>query len=204
MLVFFSLFLSFFLVSVSNYSWYILISSLMCLSFLSFFNFYRFGWSITDFFFSMDIVSSSLVSLSIWLGVLMLLANWSVYVYRNSVVSFLFSVFFLIFILVVCFSVSNFFSFYVFFELSLIPTFFLILGWGYQPERLNASMYMVMYTVGASLPLLGCLLYRFSVFGHLSFFLSIRFTSFGFYRKFLFCFFVLAFLVKVPVFFFHL
>uniref|UniRef100_A0A336MVL7 NADH-ubiquinone oxidoreductase chain 5 n=1 Tax=Culicoides sonorensis TaxID=179676 RepID=A0A336MVL7_CULSO len=36
---------------------------------------------------------------------------------------------------------------------SLIPTFFLILGWGYQPERLQAGFYLLFYTLFASLPL---------------------------------------------------
>ena len=44
--------------------------------------------------------------------------------------------------------------FYFFFEASLIPTLLLILGWGYQPERLQAGICMIIYTVGASLPLL--------------------------------------------------
>jgi NADH-ubiquinone oxidoreductase chain 4 len=33
----------------------------------------------------------------------------------------------------------NLFSFYLFFESSFIPTVFLIWGWGYQPERLQAD-----------------------------------------------------------------
>jgi NADH-ubiquinone oxidoreductase chain 4 len=46
------------------------------------------------------------------------------------------------------------FSFYLFFESSLIPTVFLILGWGYQPERLQAGIYLLFYTLLASLPIL--------------------------------------------------
>nr|YP_006576410.1 NADH dehydrogenase subunit 4 [Semele scabra]AEV94304.1 NADH dehydrogenase subunit 4 [Semele scabra] len=41
-----------------------------------------------------------------------------------------------------------------FFESSLIPTLVLILGWGHQPERLQAGVQMIMYTVCGSLPLL--------------------------------------------------
>lgn len=51
------------------------------------------------------------------------------------------------------FIVRGFFMFYFFFEASLIPTLFLILGWGYQPERLQAGVYIIMYTVSASMPL---------------------------------------------------
>nr|YP_010555860.1 NADH dehydrogenase subunit 4 [Marcia hiantina]UYR95092.1 NADH dehydrogenase subunit 4 [Marcia hiantina] len=45
-------------------------------------------------------------------------------------------------------------DFYFFFEFSLVPTFFLILKWGYRPERLQAGTYMIIYTVSSSLPLL--------------------------------------------------
>ena len=51
------------------------------------------------------------------------------------------------------FMVRSFFSFYFFFESSLIPTLFLILGWGYQPERLQAGFFIILYTVRASIPL---------------------------------------------------
>merc|ERR1712177_57858 len=40
------------------------------------------------------------------------------------------------------------------FERSLIPTLILILGWGYQPERIQAGVYILFYTLFASLPLL--------------------------------------------------
>ena len=44
--------------------------------------------------------------------------------------------------------------FYFFFEWSLIPIFFIIIGWGYQPERLKARLALFFYTLFASLPLL--------------------------------------------------
>nr|QYB18818.1 NADH dehydrogenase subunit 4 [Physidae sp. P3S_19] len=56
------------------------------------------------------------------------------------------------------FTSINFISFYVLFEASLIPTLALIIGWGYQPERLQAGLYFMMYTACASLPLLISLL----------------------------------------------
>lgn len=55
---------------------------------------------------------------------------------------------------IIFFSVCSIIDFYFFFEFSLVPTFLLILKWGYQPERLQAGMYIMIYTVSASLPLL--------------------------------------------------
>lgn len=76
--------------------------------------------------------------------------------------SFLLVSVFLLLRLVLTFSCTDYLIFYVCFESSLIPTFILILGWGYQPERLQAGVYILFYTLFASLPLLVSLvrLYR--------------------------------------------
>lgn len=63
---------------------------------------------------------------------------------------------------VLFFSVCRWMDFFFFFEFSLVPTFFLILKWGYQPERLQAAVFILLYTVGSSLPLLISLIYFWS------------------------------------------
>lgn len=65
-------------------------------------------------------------------------------------------------------------------------------------------MYMIVYTVGASLPLLGCLFRRYRRANHLSFFFFFDLEIVGFYGRLFFFLFILAFLVKIPVFFVHL
>ena len=45
-------------------------------------------------------------------------------------------------------------TFYILFELRLIPTLFIVFFFGYQPEKIQASIYLLMYTVLSSLPLL--------------------------------------------------
>jgi NADH-ubiquinone oxidoreductase chain 4 len=60
----------------------------------------------------------------------------------------------LLIILLGSFLRSNLLGFYFYFESSLIPIFLIILGFGYQPERLQAGLYFIFYTLGASLPLL--------------------------------------------------
>ena len=57
-------------------------------------------------------------------------------------------------VLVLRFSCESLIRYYYFFESSLLPLIIIVLGWGYQPERLQASLYMFFYTMGASLPLL--------------------------------------------------
>lgn len=52
------------------------------------------------------------------------------------------------------FTVNKAILFYLFFEGSLIPIFLIVIGWGYQPERLRAGFALFFYTLVASLPLL--------------------------------------------------
>jgi len=90
--------------------------------------------------------------------------------------------------------------FYLFFERSLIPTLFLILGWGYQPERLQAGVYLLFYTLLASLPMLLGIFYIYNQAYTINFFIiNINSDNYFFYI----CI-ILAFLVKIPIFIFHL
>lgn len=106
-------------------------------------------------------------------------------------------------VLMMAFLSKSFFGFYIFFEVSLLPTLFLILSWGYQPERFQAGIYLVLYTVGARFPLLLGLLILFFFNGEVSF-LSLVWgrplTRLGGWWFIL----IIAFLVKTPVYFVHL
>lgn len=44
--------------------------------------------------------------------------------------------------------------FYLLFEISIPPTLFLIVLFGYQPEKLTAGAFLILYTVLSSLPML--------------------------------------------------
>nr|YP_002970740.1 NADH dehydrogenase subunit 4 [Cephalothrix simula]ACL27422.1 NADH dehydrogenase subunit 4 [Cephalothrix simula] len=175
-------------------------------SFMYSFNFYSCFFSLSFFngFFFFDSLSYWMVLLSLWLGGLMVMASYKVFFNDLDKTNFLFLIFFLIFFLILSFSVTNSFFFYLFFEFSLLPTMMLILGWGYQPERLQAGMYMMMYTIVASLPLLIGLFIIFFANGSFSFFFSWS-LNFSSYYSFIFCIIlVFAFLVKLPIYFFHL
>jgi NADH-ubiquinone oxidoreductase chain 4 len=50
----------------------------------------------------------------------------------------------------------------MFFDSRFIPTLFLILGWGYQPEHVQAGVYLLFYTLLASLPLLVGILFIYN------------------------------------------
>lgn len=44
--------------------------------------------------------------------------------------------------------------FYLLFEISIPPILFLIILFGYQPEKLTAGAFLILYTVLSSLPML--------------------------------------------------
>nr|BAV25165.1 NADH dehydrogenase subunit 4 [Conchocele cf. bisecta HPD1644] len=97
------------------------------------------------------------------------------------------------------FSVSDFFYMYLFFEGVLIPIVFMILGWGRQPERFEAGMYMLIYTILGSLPLLMCLVWFWSVSVNSFFLLGDSFSMSWVMMIML----SLAFCIKMPLFGFH-
>nr|YP_010625176.1 NADH dehydrogenase subunit 4 [Limatus durhamii]WBG72616.1 NADH dehydrogenase subunit 4 [Limatus durhamii] len=155
-----------------------------------------------SYFFGMDMMSYSLILLSLWICSLMLMASEKVYKFNNYKNLFLFMVLFLLLMLIFTFSSMSMFMFYLFFESSLIPTLFLILGWGYQPERLQAGIYLLFYTLLASLPLLIGIFYIESEMKTMNIYL----LNYKFMCNFNFLYLCLmfAFLVKMPMFLVHL
>jgi len=104
--------------------------------------------------------------------------------------------------LIYSFSVNSLISFYFYFEWSLIPIFFIIIGWGYQLERLKSSFYLLIYTLFASLPILIIilLLNKSILTNNFNYLITIKIL---FLNNFYLIMFFISFLVKFPVFFFH-
>lgn len=104
-------------------------------------------------------------------------------------------------ILILRFSFLNLMLFYITFELTLIPRFFLILGFGSQPERLEGGVYILFYTIFGSFPLLIGLIFLKDSYGSSSYWWSILKLDVILNFPFLY---LLAFLIKLPIYFFHL
>nr|YP_010449409.1 NADH dehydrogenase subunit 4 [Agrotis tokionis]UTT74654.1 NADH dehydrogenase subunit 4 [Agrotis tokionis] len=150
---------------------------------------------------SCDIMSYGLIMLSIWISILMIMASENLNKINFYVSFFLFNIIFLLIMLYMTFSTMNMFMFYLFFEGSLIPTLMLIIGWGYQPERIQAGMYLLFYTLFVSLPLLMGIFYVFNEMNNM----MIYFLKFFNLNMFMLYFsMILAFLVKMPMYFVHL
>nr|YP_010393205.1 NADH dehydrogenase subunit 4 [Conus ebraeus]UPX89367.1 NADH dehydrogenase subunit 4 [Conus ebraeus] len=145
-----------------NWSWYLKFWSLALLSVLSLMHLFTpfFSYESLGHLASYDSMSLTLISLTLWISLMMMLASQSsVKLNKNNNSIFSRLIMGMNLILMMTFLCSNSLLFYFLFEASLIPTLMLILGWGYQPERLQAGMYMMIYTVAASLPLLFSILW---------------------------------------------
>nr|ALO76954.1 NADH deshydrogenase subunit 4 [Fleutiauxia armata] len=159
-----------------------------------------FYWFKISSFLGMDLLSFTLILLSYWICSLMILASSKLYKTNDYYSLFLVVVVFLMFSLFMTFSSLSMFMFYLFFEISLIPTLILILGWGYQPERLEAGVYLLFYTLFMSLPMMIMIFYLSESYNLMSFmFLTINLTS-----SFMYLCVNMVFFVKIPMFFLHL
>lgn len=155
-----------------------------------------------------DNIRGILVNLTFWIsGLILLASNYSVKIINNKSFKFSFVVLALCLLVIMFFLSSNLIYFYIFFEVSLIPTLVLIVGWGYQPERLQAGIYIMLYTIRASLPLLVSLLvlgylyrsFNMILVNYLSCVLILYNVNFLWFLGV-----IIAFLVKLPIFSVHL
>nr|YP_009651005.1 NADH dehydrogenase subunit 4 [Macropsis notata]AOW43947.1 NADH dehydrogenase subunit 4 [Macropsis notata] len=148
--------------------------------------------------FGLDYISLGLILLTFLILMLMIFCSLTVYS-SLSFNFFWFINYILLFIMVMFFCCLSMFYFYVFFEFSLIPLVFLIMGWGYQPERLLSSLYLFFYTLFGSLPFLFLIIYIYSNF-YTMFFDLINIFDVSFIFHF---FFIFGFLIKLPMFIVH-
>nr|YP_010414115.1 NADH dehydrogenase subunit 4 [Omophron limbatum]URQ84657.1 NADH dehydrogenase subunit 4 [Omophron limbatum] len=172
------------------------------MSFMFMFNgSFNYLWMNISYFFGSDLLSFSLILLSFWICTLMILASESIYKMNNFYNFFLFMLLMLLLFLYCTFSSMNLFMFYFFFESSLIPTLILIMGWGYQPERLQAGIYLLFYTLFASLPMMVGIFYYYNNYYTLDFFF---FNDLYYFNMYMYICMIFAFLVKMPMYMVHL
>nr|AEP27484.1 NADH dehydrogenase subunit 4 [Sitona lineatus] len=195
------LFSMIFLIPLCFYSsFWVNLFMLMIISFMFILNL-KFGSLIQmiSYSYGLDLLSYSLILLSFWICSLMILASEKLYKMNNYYKLFLFMNLVLVLSLYIAFSSLNFFIFYLFFEVSLIPTLILIVGWGYQPERISAGVYLLFYTLLVSLPMMVSLFYLYMKFNTLEYYFFYSVDNLMLYL----CT-SMVFFVKIPMFFLHL
>nr|ARH53878.1 NADH dehydrogenase subunit 4 [Heterocerus parallelus] len=147
-----------------------------------------------------DLISFLMIMLSIWICSLMIMASEKLNFTSNYKEFFIFLMIILLLSLFMSFGSLNLFYFYLFFESSLIPTLILIVGWGYQPERIQAGVYLIFYTMLASLPMMVMIFYLYNNLHSLSYFfmdnLNLNIYSYLCMN--------MVFFIKIPMYFVHL
>nr|YP_010400417.1 NADH dehydrogenase subunit 4 [Cotesia flavipes]UQS76146.1 NADH dehydrogenase subunit 4 [Cotesia flavipes] len=184
-----------------------LILMIIMFMFLMKMNLNNFYFNNIFYIFMYDNISYFLILLSFWIIILSNLANFN-FLKNNYNVYFIFILNNLMFLLMLCFLSMNLLFFYIFFESSIIPILLLIMGWGMQIDRLQSSMYLLLYTLFGSLPLLMMIILIYKNFFSLMFmFLNMNFlNNLNYYliNYLTFIFMILGFLIKMPMYFFHL
>nr|QJF72907.1 NADH dehydrogenase subunit 4 [Nephus voeltzkowi]QJF72933.1 NADH dehydrogenase subunit 4 [Nephus voeltzkowi] len=172
---------------------------LVLMSFMFMFKFPLNYFSNISMIYGFDCLSYFLMLLSLWIIYLMFMASYKIYLNNYFLNLFSILLMMLLFSLFMVFCSINMFSFYLFFEFSLIPTLLIILGWGYQPERIQAGMYLFFYTMMASLPMMIFLFFYYKNLNTLSFnFMDNEFNLLMFFML------NMVFFVKIPMFMVHL
>nr|YP_009991813.1 NADH dehydrogenase subunit 4 [Centropus unirufus]QNN84674.1 NADH dehydrogenase subunit 4 [Centropus unirufus] len=117
-----------------------------------------------------DQISSPLLVLSCWLLPLMIMASQNHLSQEPTTRKRLFIITLITTqpLIILAFSTTELALFYISFESTLIPTLILITRWGNQPERLNAGIYLMLYTLMSSLPLLVTMMHLYAQNGTLN------------------------------------
>lgn len=189
---------------LSKYYWHITATSLCVLSLLALPLIHSYDITYINPFCIADNISTILMMLTTWITGIIFVASYKIYLTNQYQNIFHATTISLIIILLLCFSASSLMLFYIWFEASLAPTILLIILWGYQPERIQARMYLIIYTVTASLPLLFrlCLIYLHSKSTSIP--VSTPFMSIPFNSSIIAIFCTAAFMAKLPLFSIHL
>nr|AGH28110.1 NADH dehydrogenase subunit 4 [Phrynocephalus mystaceus] len=156
-----------------------------------------------------DQISAPLIILSYWLLPMMIIAS------QNHLKSepktrkqgFLMNIAILQALLVMTLSANSMTSFYILFEATLIPTLIIITRWGAQPKRLTAGTYFMYYTLMGSLPLLIAILFMNNQENSSNFLMLTLLkpnTNNQFTNNILWMAFMMALLVKMPLYGVHL
>nr|QEL51258.1 NADH dehydrogenase subunit 4 [Philonthus decorus] len=153
-----------------------------------------------SYFIGCDQLSYVMILLSFWICSLMILASSKLFIKNYHYNMFIFMLLMLMISLFLTFSSVNLFILYLFFEMSLIPTLILILGWGYQPERIQAGTYLLFYTMLASLPMMIAIFFYYGEFYTLNLFLMNKSID----LVLMYMCMNSVFFVKMPMYFVHL
>ena len=152
--------------------------------------------------YQLDNLSLLFIILTLTLFIVSILLTSDIIQY--NIKSYLISHFILLMSLICLFLTNNLLLFYIYFELTLVPMFLIIIGWGSRKEKTLAAYYLFFFTLSASLLMLISII---KIYSHVGI-LNITYLQYikldASLQKWLFLGFSLGFLVKIPVVPFHI
>lgn len=150
-----------------------------------------------------NIISIILVLLTLLIIILILKSSINYKSFLNKWNKFIFLNLSIIIILLLAFFSRSFFIFYINFELVVIPIFVLIIGWGYNPERIQAAIYLFIYTLVSSFPFIVSLFLLQENFNSFLFD-NIIFIDKNYLIDYQWLIMSMVFIVKLPLFILHI
>ena len=108
------------------------------------------------------------------------------------------------YLVIIFIGTQNLFNLFIIFEMSIIPIYIVILGWGYQPEKIKAAYALFFFTAVTASPIVTTLTY-FYTGGRRIFLPDLRsYFHLSFYGEALNFMLLCGFLVKLPIYGLHL
>lgn len=161
------------------------------------------GWVGARYSLGLDGISLILILLVAFLNVFCVLISWEAI--TDKVGSFFFFILFLEGTLAGLFLANDLLLFYLFWEIQIIPMFFLLGIWGHE-NRIHAAIKFILYTLGGSLLMLIALIALYVLHGQqtgiytFSVYQLMQHAPFGHVTEILlFVAFLLAFGIKIPL-----
>lgn len=154
-------------------------------------------WRNISFRFARDYYSILLIILRFWVIALIMIClnecNIKIFIFIN-----------LLIVLIFFFISLDLILFYFIFEVRLIPTFFLIVYWGSNLERVRAAYYIIIYILLISFPLLVYIIkiyyYRYTIKFRLIF-IYLRIVDLSLLGYLII---YISFFIKIPIYLFHI
>nr|QYK92315.1 NADH dehydrogenase subunit 4 [Tetramorium tsushimae] len=156
-------------------------------------------WMNISLFFGCEYYSILLIMLSFWIVGLMCMSLGNE---EGGVMKLM--VFMVLMIVLMGFFMSlDIIMFYLFFEISMIPTFFLIIYWGLNYERISAAYYLMVYMLMVSFPMLIFLMSIYKDMMSFKFTLLMEMMTFYNFNFGGYLIMYGAFFIKMPMYMFH-
>ena len=150
-----------------------------------------------DIILTVDGISIFFITLSIMLIPICLIMSWNAI--DNLKKEFIISLFVILLLLIMVFTIMDIIGFYILFEAILIPMFLMIGIWGSREEKIKAAFYFFFYTLIGSLLMLICIFKLYSLVGTTNYLNLINIEIPSSMQFWLFIGFFASFSVKIPM-----